>query len=209
MTKVTLEGVVEYKSLPSGLHNLKEDLVYFVHENNAGLSAFVSGHGSQEERNARFVAVGVLVPLRDGRLGRAWLHALPLKALARCVSSRTELLTMPNVEPRELVADTTQTEPLEQYWNDNQIHDQEQSEPLDLRASQRRDRRLSTATVVLADQVLPSEHPAFSVLEYLDTFGPLVFPLHRAALLRQRILLVRPPPVQLTCDYGKNSHQMS
>lgn len=206
---MTLEGVVEYKSLPSGLHNLKEDLVYFVHENYAGLSAFVSGHGGQEERNARFVAVGVLVPLQDGRLGRAWLHTSPLKELAKCVYLRIARFSMLNLEPRELVADTAKTQPLEQYWNEHRIHDIEQLEPPDPRAAQRRDRRLSTATVVLADQILPAGHPALSILEYLDTFGPLVFPLHRAALLRQRILLVRPPPVQLTCNYGTNTHNKS
>lgn len=77
--------MVEYKSLPSGLHNIKEDLIYFVHEKYAGLSAYVNGQGGQEERNARFVAVGVLLPLNDGRLGRAWLHAAELKNLARYV----------------------------------------------------------------------------------------------------------------------------
>jgi hypothetical protein len=83
--KVTLEGVVEYKSLPSGLHNIKDDLIYFVHDKYAGLSAYISGQGGQEERNARFVAVGVLLPLNDGRLGRVWMHAAELKNLARYV----------------------------------------------------------------------------------------------------------------------------
>ena len=78
-----LEGVVEFKSLPSGLHNVKEDLVYFVHEQYAGLSAFANISAGEEERNARFVAVGVMLPLKDGRLGRAWLHAAHLKTLAK------------------------------------------------------------------------------------------------------------------------------
>ena len=75
--------MVEYKSLPSGLHNIKEDLIYFVHDKCAGLSAYVNGYGEQEERNARFVAVGVLLPLNDGRLGRVWLHAAELRNIAR------------------------------------------------------------------------------------------------------------------------------
>jgi len=57
--------------------------VYFIDGQFAGLSAFVSGHGSEDERNARFVAVGLLLPLNDGRLGRAWLHATQLKELAK------------------------------------------------------------------------------------------------------------------------------
>ena len=74
---------MEFKSLPSGLHNVKEDLVYFVHDNYAGLSAFINEPSDVEERNALMIAVGVLVPLSYGRLGRSWRHAEYLKELAK------------------------------------------------------------------------------------------------------------------------------
>lgn len=80
---IELEGVVEYKSLPSGLHTVKEDLIYFVHDNYAGLSAFVNTPAGEESRNARMIAVGVLVPLSYGRLGRSWKHAERLKEMAQ------------------------------------------------------------------------------------------------------------------------------
>lgn len=81
---VDVDGRVEYKSLPSGLHTVSEDLIYFVHDGaHAGLSAFVNMPCDEEEaRNARMIAVGVLVPLSYGRLGRAWRHAEGLKSLA-------------------------------------------------------------------------------------------------------------------------------
>jgi hypothetical protein len=79
---VELEGVVEYKSLPSGLHTVKEDLIYFVHDRYAGLSVFASAPAAEESRNARMIAVGVLVPLSYGRLGRSWVHADKLKQLS-------------------------------------------------------------------------------------------------------------------------------
>jgi hypothetical protein len=82
---LVLEGVVEYKSLPSGLHTVKEDLIYFVHDNHAGLSAFINSPAGEDLRNARMIAVGVLVPLSYGRLGRAWKHAEQLKRMARYV----------------------------------------------------------------------------------------------------------------------------
>lgn len=82
---IELEGVVEYKSLPSGLHTVKEDLIYFVHDNHAGLSAFINAPAAEESRNARMIAVGVMVPLSYGRLGRSWKHAENLKRMARCV----------------------------------------------------------------------------------------------------------------------------
>jgi len=101
------------------------------------------------------------------------------------------------------VVDPKDTRSLEEYWNEHRIHDLEPQEPSEFRLLQRKTRSLSTATAIVADQTLPPSHPALSILKYLDTFGPLVFPLHRAALLRKRILLVKPPPVQLTCNYGE------
>jgi hypothetical protein len=79
-----LEGVVEYKSLPSGLHTVSDDLIYFVHDGgHAGLSAFINTRTDDEAaRNARMIAVGILVPLSYGRLGRAWRHAEALKKMA-------------------------------------------------------------------------------------------------------------------------------
>lgn len=87
---IELEGVVEYKSLPSGLHTVKEDLIYFVHENHAGLSAFMNVPAAEESRNARMIAVGILVPLSYGRLGRSWKHAENLKDIARCATVSLE-----------------------------------------------------------------------------------------------------------------------
>lgn len=78
-----LDGRVEYKSLPSGLHTVRDDLIYFVDGAHAGLSAFVNEPCEEEEaRNARMIAVGILVPLSYGRLGRVWRHAERLKELA-------------------------------------------------------------------------------------------------------------------------------
>ena len=89
---IELEGVVEYKSLPSGLHTVKEDLIYFVHDNHAGLSAFVNAPAAEESRNARMIAVGIMVPLSYGRLGRSWKHAENLKELARYAEGYPEAL---------------------------------------------------------------------------------------------------------------------
>jgi len=58
---------------------------YFVMPPYAGLSAYYRNEAVEEERNARMVAIGVLVPStgRYGRLGRAWDHATQLKSLAQ------------------------------------------------------------------------------------------------------------------------------
>ena len=57
---------------------------YFVHENEyIGISAFINEPAAESERNALMLAVGALVPLHYGRLGRSWKHAEGLKQLAR------------------------------------------------------------------------------------------------------------------------------
>lgn len=80
---VQLEGVVEYKSLPSGLHSVKQDLIYFVHGNYAGLSAFINAPAAPNCRNARMISIGVLVTHSQESIGRCWKHAEKLREMAR------------------------------------------------------------------------------------------------------------------------------
>jgi hypothetical protein len=161
------------------------------------VSAFRNAEAEEGERGARFISVGALVRLGDGRLGRAWEHARELKALAAT-----------------LVAKTNDTSPLEEYWQAHKSRDEggeEGSEDPEspFTVAQRRQRALSSLTMVgtVPQQVLPEYHPAYSILGYLDTFGPLVFPLHRIALLRKRVLVITPPPVRGPCEYGTYLYQ--
>lgn len=55
-----------------------------------------------------------------------------------------------------------------------------------------------------SEHSLPSFHPALSILEYIDTFGPLVFRLQEAALLRKRILFMTNPPIRPACEFGRS-----
>ncbi|KAI1375004.1 hypothetical protein F4677DRAFT_424285 [Hypoxylon crocopeplum] len=195
---VELEGVVEYKSLPSGLHTVSEDLIYFVHDGFAGLSAFVNAPVEDSEvRNARMLAVGVLVPLSYGRLGRAWRHAEGLKTMASA-----------------LVANGKDMSLLEEYWQKNKPQDEAieesaiESPSLILHTSLRtplghvRNRSASDGTALLPPgHRLSPFHPAWSLTKLLDTFGPLIFPIQRAALLRKRILISCHAPVQEACNF--------
>ncbi|KAF4230270.1 hypothetical protein CNMCM6457_006082 [Aspergillus fumigatiaffinis] len=192
---VEIEGVVEYKSLPSGLHNVSEDLVYFVHEQYAGISSFVNQPAEEAERNAQMFAVGVLVPLSFGRLGKSWRHAPRLKELAETYAK-----------------DMTNTQPLSDYWDNFEIRvndpstipaDSPLESPVSLRFRERpdnlqRNRAFSDAIVLEASRpALTPFHPASSLPEFLDSFGPLIFPLYRAALLRKRILFMAEAPVHI------------
>lgn len=199
-----LEGVVEYKSLPSGLHAVTDDLIYFVHEDGyAGLSAFINSPTEEEgSRHAHMIAVGVLVPLSYGRLGRAWRHAEGLKAMAT-----------------QLAVDRKKTKVLEEYWNKCGTRDPNwepepiKNSPLSSPAfgkrsspkSQARNRSASEGAALMSpEHRLSNFHPAWSLNNLLDTFGPLIFPIHRAALLRKRILISTHAPVHEVCNFGKS-----
>ncbi|KAL8794157.1 MAG: hypothetical protein Q9195_003225 [Heterodermia aff. obscurata] len=197
---------VEFKSLPSGLHHVDEDLIYFLHDDDyAGLSAFINKPAAESERNALMLAVGVLVPLSYGRMGKSWKHAEGLKELARV-----------------LVKNPENTQPLEDFWEQHQVHDEDDPTQKDFEVTspsfdknkrnegqpspngqpRTRNRAISTAFALApSGQGVASHHPALSLPSFLDAFGPLIFPLYKAALLRRRILLVGHAPVELTCNY--------
>ncbi|PTB58783.1 hypothetical protein M431DRAFT_76290 [Trichoderma harzianum CBS 226.95] len=194
-----LEGLVEYKSLPSGLHTVSDDLIYFVHDGaHAGLSAFVNEPCEEEEaRHARMIAVGILVPLSYGRLGRAWRHAENLKKMAA-----------------NLAKNRNQTEILEKYWDSNKAKEGETFStvntpispvPDQLRRTHGRHSSLTDGVSLFQpEHKLSPYHPAWSLAELLDSFGPLIFPIHRAALLRQRILISCHAPVHEICNFVYN-----
>ncbi|KAJ5167422.1 uncharacterized protein N7482_006203 [Penicillium canariense] len=189
---VEVEGVVEYKSLPSGLHNVHEDLVYFVHEEYAGISAFLNQPAEEAERNAKMFAIGVLVPLSSGRLGKSWRHAPRLKELTQ-----------------KYAADMSDLQPLSDYWDsfriggpDSSAPDSPIDSPLSLRfrpgdrPDALRNRVFSDAMVLETSRpALTPFHPASSLPDFIESFGPLIFPLYRAALLRKRILIMAEAPV--------------
>ncbi|KAF6218072.1 hypothetical protein HO133_006484 [Letharia lupina] len=121
---------------------------------------------------------------------------------------------------RTLVQDPTKTQPLKDFWLAHKLPNEEDSQkeaaesPSDGQAKRRqsqgspngktrnRHRAVSTASALAPPgQSLSSHHPALSLPVLLDTFGPLIFPLYKAALLRKRILLVGQAPVELACNF--------
>lgn len=166
------------------------------------------------------VSVGMLVPLSYGRLGRSWEHAENLKELARSIAGC-----------KKFSADTSQHQILSNYFTTHRASTPASSPPLSpvespssLRyrpapsrayksnpsmeavRSHTRTRSISDSTFLSTANLttrLSPYHPALSLVEFLDTFGPLVFPLHRAALARKRILLITQAPVETACNFGK------
>ena len=174
LPNLDLDGV-EYKSLPSGLHSVQNDLVYFIHENYAGVSAFVQEEADERHRNASFVAVGVLVE-SHGRLGRAWVHADELLRLA------TDLVKKPS-----------DTRAMEVFWKKHKLDD-------DHTRSGKASPSMRRESLAAATSNVSAQHPALLMSSLLDRFGPLLFPLYRASLLRKRVLFMGSPPVKVNCN---------
>jgi hypothetical protein len=123
---------------------------------------------------------------------------------------------------RELVQSPKDTKVLEEYWEAHKGEDTESSLPNDSymdsptnirfqpvrgeygrSVKHTRTRSASDGTGLLPPgQILSPHHPAWSLSNLLSTFGPLVFPIYRAALLRRRILISCHAPVHEICDFG-------
>lgn len=192
---------------------------YFVHEQYAGISAFLNRPAEAAERNASMFAIGVLVPLSSGRLGKSWRHAPKLRDLTlfviQLLSPRTLPLTR-SLLNRKYAADMSNMQPLTEYWDsfkiggtDTAAPDSPVESPLSLRfrpgerLDGHRGRAFSDALVLETFRpALSPFHPASSLPGFLDCFGPLIFPLYRAALLRKRILFMVEAPVHTPCNYG-------
>lgn len=114
----------------------------------------------------------------------------------------------------------TQTHLLQQYWEKNKARDTTAAQPLretplssptvSFQSSRpsagkghTRNRSASDgAALIPPGHRLSPFHPAWSLTVLLDTFGPLIFPIHRAALLRKRILISTHAPVHEACNFG-------
>ncbi|KAI9725879.1 MAG: hypothetical protein M1828_002508 [Chrysothrix sp. TS-e1954] len=196
---ISLEGAIEFKSLPSGFHNVTTDLIYFLHAGCAGVSAFDSDEAPEDQRSASLLAAGVLVHLQGTRLGKVWLHATNLQDIAR-----------------RMQRDPSATHILDSYWTEHNEHssratsnviddldpNKQPSRPVRKRqAASDHEASYSSGSIAMKPTDNTSANPAHSTRDLLLEFGPLLFPLFRAILLRQRVLLIQHPPLRKACEF--------
>ena len=160
------------------------------------------------------LAVGILVPLEHGRMGRSWRYAEKLKELARYTfSSRAEQHKL--ILNRAQVDDPGNTIALDEYWERHQARpDEHSARSEDDIAGQdsshdpdgyTKSRKMSTATTFVAStHALTPHHPALNLIESIKVFGPLIFPLYRLALLRKRVLIITDTPIEFACNLGND-----
>ena len=117
---------------------------------------------------------------------------------------------------RTQVDDPTDTTALEEYWDKYKLRAEDRSsptrqDPAEDDPTQRpngypKTRSMSTATTFISSHhSLTPHHPALTLIESIKLFGPLIFPLYRAALLRKRVLIVTDTPVEFACNLGESN----
>lgn len=132
----------------------------------------------------------------------------------------SERLRCLNMGYSELVKDPLKTEVLDDYWNQNRLKEQPDGDaPSDSKNIPTSSRRASPTSSSSPNRHHPrgksfssahgvpgaslsSYHPARSIPSLIDTFGPLIYPLYKAALLRKRILILGDAPVEQACNFG-------
>lgn len=120
---------------------------------------------------------------------------------------------------RQCANNISDFQPLVKYWDKHHVRDNEprlEDTPPDSPAVLRRSLKADHPDNLLSRNSISDStglettrpflapyHPALSLPKFVESFGPLIFPLYRASLLRKRILIVTEAPVQTSCDYGR------
>ncbi|KAI6145014.1 hypothetical protein BKA82DRAFT_652193 [Pisolithus tinctorius] len=191
---LSIDGV-EFSTLPSGLHLVNHDVVYFTKDTHPGVSVFrrrrTSEHG---QRGFRLSALGVLLA-RSSR-PRPWLHVDALNALIDqiytsveergiCMSDQNQGVVL---EPSE---DAGDWEPARAFFEERMVR------RADLRgAGQWRGWSYELDNPAVAPT--PST-PTLHLPHLLRILGPSTLTLYKHVLGRRRILIYTLPPVEPAC----------
>ncbi|THH12947.1 hypothetical protein EW146_g7222 [Bondarzewia mesenterica] len=176
---------VEFSALPSGLHLVDQDVVYFDKDGHPGVCVFrrrkTTEHG---QRGFRLSSLGIL--LARSRKPRPWLHVPALKALVRTIYDA--------LEERGVL------EPLESDWDPARRFFEE--------------RKVSGASMMVKeldvwtgwsheldgpDANLSSSNPILHLSHLLRILGPSCLTLYKHILGRRRVLIYTLPPVEASC----------
>ena len=217
--EIDLDGC-EYKTLPSGVEKIKEDVIYFTHgarRQYTGIAVYRNlQEAGAERKDITCVSIAVMVlaeshNLRHQRLNKVWLFNTALHDLA----SKFDASSSDYFDEVEALYDQHKNVKTHVSLARNQSPP---ASPILSRHSSyknytsfREERHLNQAktTSLLPNHVLSNLHPVLSLHDLISFFGPLIFPLYRAALCRKRILLVTEAPVQRACHFIYNIQLIS
>lgn len=182
-----LDGI-EYKALPSGVHERRSAAIYLTHECGGklyyGMARFrrlnLNPTGGTDRELVRMYSLGILteppaVQWKPNEYGSGgWEHLTAVDAAVRAYAADEDRAHLDRLwsgfcSPRGALADTLQV-------------------PGD-------------AADAAADPA--ADHPLMKTAAVLAAVGPLIFPIYKAALLRQLVLIFNHPDVEIS-ETGDN-----
>ncbi|TRM66558.1 hypothetical protein BD626DRAFT_565660 [Schizophyllum amplum] len=181
---------LEYSALPSGLHLVEQDVVYFTKDGHHGVCAFRRRRTSEQgHRGFRLSSVGIL--LAKCRRPRPWMHTSALKDLTTMIYARLEASGV--LEPTE-----ADWEPARVFFDARRAREPGLGGAGDWNgwAADLED-PVSSDGFVNPDP--SSQSPTLHLPHMLRILGPTALTLYKHILGRRRIMIYTLPPVEAAC----------
>ncbi|TFK68934.1 hypothetical protein BDN72DRAFT_841243 [Pluteus cervinus] len=174
---------LEFSALPSGLHSVDQDIVYFTKNGLSGVCIFRRRKSSEQgHRGFRLSSLGIL--LAKAVRPRPWRHVKELQNLLSIIHSQVEL-------SGRLQPEGADWEPAVRWFNDRQAIRE------DLGGAGDWNGWSHEFTEVESDP--PDPTPTLHLSHLLRILGPSSLTLYKHVLGRRRILIYTLPPVEAAC----------
>ncbi|KAJ3787099.1 hypothetical protein GGU10DRAFT_386124 [Lentinula aff. detonsa] len=174
---------LEFSALPSGLHLVEQDTIYFSKDGHQGVCAFRRVKSTEEgHRGFRLSSLGIL--LAKSTRPKPWRHVAALKNLIVMLYARMELTDA--LQPSE-----PDWQPSRTYFKEHKVKAFGPGEAGDW----------SGWTHELDEQNhdLPNSNPTLHLPHLLRILGPSTLTLYKHVIGRKRILIYTLPPVETAC----------
>ncbi|KZT03059.1 uncharacterized protein LAESUDRAFT_814904 [Laetiporus sulphureus 93-53] len=173
---------VEFSCLPSGLHLMERDVVYFTKGDHPGVCVFHRQHTTEAgHRGFRLSSLGIL--LAKSARPRPWLHVPALKELFQSIHS--------SLGDRDILVPVDDDwEPARQFFEERKVRRADLGGTGSWRGWD--------AELDSEDSALDTD-PTIHLPHLLRILGPSSLTLYKHVLGRRRILIYTLPPVEAAC----------
>ncbi|OWZ50482.1 cytoplasmic protein [Cryptococcus neoformans] len=183
------EGTIEHATLPSGLHNLSEDLICFRHHGRPGVGLFRSREKPEGENRGRGRTMGVVgVVLEEEDVTNLYSSK---SALEEIYDKLENLSQSPFISSAE--QDGERDKVLDEVW---ETYRADKVRKLETAIDEGKENELDRVHKLITERGrVPAVHPIAFMPLLLGILGPNIVPVYKAALSGQHILLYSQPPI--------------
>lgn len=183
------EGTIEHATLPSGLHNLSEDLICFRHHGRPGVGLFRSREKPEGENRGRGRTMGVVgVVLEEEDVTNLYSSK---SALEEIYDKLENLSQSPFISSAE--QDGERDNVLDEVW---ETYRADKVRKLETAIDEGKENELDRVHKLITERGrVPAVHPIAFMPLLLGILGPNIVPVYKAALSGQHILLYSQPPI--------------